>query len=62
MASGKTDEVKGRVKEAAGVLTGDKKMKRKGKADQVGAKLKQAAEKVQKKTEEVIDEVKDALS
>jgi len=37
-------------------------MKRKGKADQVGAKLKQAAEKVQKKTEEVIDEVKDALS
>jgi len=62
MASGKTDEVKGRVKEAAGVLAGDKKMKRKGKADQVGAKLKQAAEKVQKKTEEVIDEVKDALS
>ena len=62
MASGKTDEVKGRLKEAAGALTGDKKLKREGKADQAGAKLKQAAEKVQKKTEEVIDKAKDALS
>lgn len=62
MASGKTDEVKGRVKEAAGVLTGDEKLKRKGKADQSAGKLKQAAEKVQKKAEEVIDDVKDALS
>ena len=36
MASGKSDQVKGRVEEAAGVLTGDEKLKRKGKADQVG--------------------------
>ena len=28
MASGKTDELKGRVKEAAGALTGDEKLKR----------------------------------
>jgi len=62
MASGKSDEVKGRLEEAAGVLTGDEKMKRKGKADQAGGKVKQAAEKVQKKTEEAIDKVKDALS
>lgn len=62
MASGKTDEVKGRVKEAAGALTGDKKLKREGKADQSAGKLKQAAETVQKKTEKVIDDVKDALS
>ena len=62
MTSGKTDEAKGRVKEAAGVLTGDKKLKAKGKADQVAGKIKQAAEKVQKKTEEVIDDAKDALS
>jgi len=34
MASGKSDELKGRVKEAAGALTGDKKLKRKGRADQ----------------------------
>lgn len=55
MASGKSDEVKGRVKEAAGVLTGDKKLKRKGKADQAGGKIKQ-------KVEKVIDKVKDAVS
>jgi hypothetical protein len=34
MASGKSDTLKGRVKEAAGALTGDKKLKREGKADQ----------------------------
>jgi uncharacterized protein YjbJ (UPF0337 family) len=55
MASGKSDEVKGRVKEAAGVLTGDKKLERKGKADQVAGKLKE-------KLEKVIDKAKDAVS
>jgi hypothetical protein len=30
MAGGKTDELKGRVKEAAGALTGDAKLKREG--------------------------------
>ena len=49
MASGKSDEVKGRVKEAAGVLTGDKKLERQGKADQAAGKLKQAVETVKKK-------------
>jgi uncharacterized protein YjbJ (UPF0337 family) len=62
MTSGKSDEAKGRVKEAAGVLTGDKKLERKGKSDQVGGKLKQAVEKVKEKTEKAIDDVKDALS
>jgi uncharacterized protein YjbJ (UPF0337 family) len=55
MASGKSDELKGRVKEAAGALTGDKKLKREGKADQAVGRLKQKAEKV-------IDKVKDALT
>jgi uncharacterized protein YjbJ (UPF0337 family) len=55
MASGKSDELKGRVKEAAGALTGDKKLKREGKADQVVGKIKQ-------KVEKVIDKVKDAVS
>ena len=55
MASGKSDEVKGRVKEATGALTGDKKLKREGKADQAVGKIKQRAEKV-------IDAVKDAVS
>lgn len=34
MASGKADKLKGRVKEAAGALTGNAKLKRKGRADQ----------------------------
>ena len=55
MASGKSDELKGRVKEAAGALTGNKKLKREGKADQAVGKVKQ-------KVAKVIEKVKDALS
>ena len=55
MTGGKTDEIKGRVKEAAGALTGDSKLKREGRVDQTAGKLKQKAEKV-------IDKVKDAVS
>lgn len=55
MASGKSDEVKGRVKEAAGALTGDKKLKRRGQADQAVGKVKQTVEKV-------VDKVKDTLT
>jgi len=54
MASGKSDELKGRVKEAAGALTGDRKLKREGRADQAVGKIKQQAEKV-------IDKVKDVI-
>jgi uncharacterized protein YjbJ (UPF0337 family) len=54
MASGKTDELKGRVKEAAGALTGDEKLKRKGRVEQAVGKVKQKAEKV-------IDKIKDAV-
>jgi len=46
MVSGKSDELKGRVKEAAGALTGDKKLKREGKVDQAVGKVKQGLEKV----------------
>lgn len=54
MASGKMDELKGRVKEAAGALTGDEELKREGKTDQTVGKIKQQAEKV-------IDKIKDAV-
>lgn len=49
-----TDDAKGRVKEAAGDLTGDKDLKREGKVDQAGGKVKDGVEKV-------TDKVKDAL-
>ena len=40
--SGKADEAKGRIKEAAGALTGDKRLKREGKLDQAAGKIKQS--------------------
>ena len=43
--SGKTDVVKGRIKEAAGVLTGNDKLRAEGKADQAVGEVKQVAEK-----------------
>jgi uncharacterized protein YjbJ (UPF0337 family) len=54
MAGGKTDELKGRVKEAAGALTGDKKLKREGQVDQTVGKVKQ-------NTDKIIDKIKDAV-
>ena len=54
MSGGKTDELKGRVKEAAGSLTGDAKLKREGQLDQTVGKVKQAADKA-------IDKVKSAV-
>jgi uncharacterized protein YjbJ (UPF0337 family) len=46
MAKGRTAELKGRVKEAAGALTGDEKLKREGRLDQVVGKIEQTAEKL----------------
>jgi uncharacterized protein YjbJ (UPF0337 family) len=44
--SGKTDVVKGRIKEAAGALTGNDELREEGKADQAVGKTKQAVQKV----------------
>jgi uncharacterized protein YjbJ (UPF0337 family) len=49
------------VKEAAGVLTGDKKLEREGKLDRSAGQVKDAVEKVKKKVEAAIDDAKDAL-
>src|SRR4030095_17202133 len=50
--SGKTDQIKGRIKEAAGVLTDNDRLKRKGKLDQVVGKVKETAEKAVGKMKE----------
>ncbi len=47
--AGKADEAKGRIKEAAGDLTGDKDLKKEGKADKVGGKVKGAVDSVKDK-------------
>jgi uncharacterized protein YjbJ (UPF0337 family) len=54
MTSGTIDKAKGRVKEAAGALTGDEALKAKGKVDQLAGKAKDA-------TERMIDKVKETF-
>ncbi|MEY2434917.1 MAG: hypothetical protein QOC92_4642 [Acidimicrobiaceae bacterium] len=56
------DDAKGRVKEAAGDLTDDDRLKREGKTDQVGAKVKDFVEDVQEKVEGAVDDVKEKIS
>jgi uncharacterized protein YjbJ (UPF0337 family) len=41
---GKTDVVKGRIKEAAGALTGNDKLRAEGKTDQVVGKAEQVVQ------------------
>jgi uncharacterized protein YjbJ (UPF0337 family) len=54
----KTDEMKGRAKEAAGDLTDDDRLKREGKLDRMGGKVKGAADDAKEKVEEGVDAVK----
>jgi uncharacterized protein YjbJ (UPF0337 family) len=55
---GKSEEIKGRIKEAAGALTDDDKLRREGKLDQATGKVKQAVEKVVEKTKGVFKDLK----
>jgi uncharacterized protein YjbJ (UPF0337 family) len=70
--SAKSDQVKGHVKEAAGVLSGDKELESEGKTDrrtgEAEEKMDHARDKVEElsdlakdKVEEVVDKAKDAL-
>ena len=56
--SGKSEEIKGRVKEAAGALAGDDKLRREGKLDQASGKVKQVVEKVVERTKEAVKDLK----
>jgi uncharacterized protein YjbJ (UPF0337 family) len=46
MTSGVSDKIKGRVKEAVGVVTDNKRLKDEGRMDQAVGKVKQAVERV----------------
>jgi len=56
--SGKTDVVKGRLKEAAGALTGNDELRAEGKTDQAVGKVKQVAEKAVDKVEQAAKKVR----
>ena len=55
MTDHRVEDAKGRVKEAAGSLTGDKELKDEGRADQASASVKD-------KVEHAVDSVKDKLT
>lgn len=59
--SGTTDQVKGRIKEAAGALTGDKSLKREGQRDQMAGKVKETAARVAEKVKEKVEKAADTL-
>ena len=54
---GKTDVVKGRIKEAAGALTGNDELRDEGKTDQVVGKAKQAVQKAADTVKEAVKKV-----
>ena len=59
--AGKTDQMKGKAKEAVGDLTGNKDLKSEGKADRQAGEVKKKVGKVEEKVEEGIDKVKGVL-
>ena len=70
--SGQSDQVKGHIKETAGIVTGDKDLEAEGKSDrkigEAESKVEQAKDKVdevvdsaKEKVDEVADKVTDAL-
>ncbi len=49
------NEAEGRIKEAAGDLTGDKDLQREGKTDQAAGKAKEAVDDVADKAKDLIN-------
>jgi uncharacterized protein YjbJ (UPF0337 family) len=54
---GKTDVVKGRIKEAAGALTGNEKLREEGETDQAVGKTKQAVQKAADTVKKAVNKV-----
>lgn len=56
--SGKSDQVKGRAKEAAGILTGNKDLEAEGKADRLTGEAEEKIDHAKDKVNELIDQAK----
>ena len=56
------DQVKGRVKQAVGDLTGNEDLRREGKADEKAGEVKEFVEGVKDKADDLIDTVKDKIT
>lgn len=57
----KGEQVKGRVKEAVGDLTGDKDLEAEGKVDRHAGEIKEKVGEVKDKVEDLVDKAKDRL-
>jgi len=58
---GKIDVVKGRIKEAAGALTGNDALREEGRTDQAVGEVKEAVDKVADKVKGTVEKTKDAV-
>jgi uncharacterized protein YjbJ (UPF0337 family) len=58
---GERDQVKGKVKEAVGSLTGDKDLESEGKADRRAGEAKEKVADAKGATEKVIDKAEDKV-
>jgi uncharacterized protein YjbJ (UPF0337 family) len=56
------DQAKGKIKQAVGDLTGNKELKKQGKADERAGKAKGYVADVKNKADEVVDKVKDKVT
>jgi uncharacterized protein YjbJ (UPF0337 family) len=56
------DQAKGKVKQAAGDLTGHDDLRREGKADEAAGKAKDKIGDLKDKAEDVVDKVKDKIT
>jgi len=59
--SAKTKQWKGRIKQAAGTLTGSKKLEREGRADRLAGQTQERLDRAKGKVDEMIDKAADAL-
>ena len=59
--SSETDEMKGRAKEAAGVLTDDEELQREGQYDQAAGDVKHKVDDAADWVKDKIDDVKDKV-
>ena len=56
------DQAKGRIKQAAGDLTGNKDLKKQGKADEAAGKAKELIEDTKDKAEGLVDRARDGVN
>ena len=58
---GKKDNLKGRIKEAAGTVTGNKDLESEGAAERAGGSLQEGFGKARRKVGEAIEDVGDEI-